>query len=182
MCFMSNMKIERHIFDQALLISLPARTDLRGGMTSLDMDTLKEILPGFLIREQRLYRMPKKNTFFGIHYQEEPHRQAKIVTVLSGKGRDYVIDLRSDSPTFLKWESIELDAGEPKLVYIPEGFGHAFLSLEENTMQLFAVNEKFIKGYSKSIRYDDPDIGLNLPDVDLILSEQDRTAPYSRDM
>ena len=69
MCFMSNMKIERHIFDQALLISLPARTDLRGGMTSLDMDTLKEILPGFSIREQRLYRMPKKNTFFGIHYQ-----------------------------------------------------------------------------------------------------------------
>ena len=170
---MSNMKIERHIFDQALLISLPARTDLRGGMTSLDMDTLKEILPGFSIREQRLYRMPKKNTFFGIHYQEEPHRQAKI---------DYVIDLRSDSPTFLKWESIELDASEPKLVYIPEGFGHAFLSLEENTMQLFAVNEKFIKGYSKSIRYDDPDIGLDLPDVDLILSEQDRTAPYSREM
>lgn len=180
MHIMSNMEIERRIFDRALLISLPVRADLCGGMTSLDMDTLKEVLPDFSIREERIYRMPKKNTFFGIHYQKEPHCQAKIVSVLSGKGRDFVVDLRPDSPTFQKWESIDLDGSEPKLVYIPEGFGHAFLSLEENTMQLFAVNAKFVKGYSRSIRFDDPDIGLDLPDVNLVLSEKDRTAPHFR--
>ena len=102
--------------------------------------------------------------------------------MLHGKGLDYVIDLRKESDTYRQWKAVELSAEKPLAVWIPAGFGHAFLSLEKDTVQFFAVDQHFVKGYSKEISYLDPEIGLKLPCENPVLSEADRHAPFLREL
>ena len=125
------MELVKTIFDSVKVYKLKSRTDNRGLMTYVYEDGIESFMP----KETRVYDMPKKGTFFGIHYREESEPMQKLVTVVKGSGMDYVIDLRKDSDTYLKWESIELTAGNALAVLIPEGIGHAFISLEDNTMQ-----------------------------------------------
>ena len=122
--------------------------------------------------------MPERHTFFGIHFQKEPYPQAKLISVLQGKGLDYVVDLRKGSATCAQWQALELDAADPVFVYIPSGFGHAFLSLKENTIQYFAADREFVRGYAGSISWKDPEIALELPCEDPVLSDKDRLAPF----
>ena len=89
-----------------------------------------------------------------------------------------MVDLRPGSETFAQWQSVELDSAQPALVYIPSGFGHAFLSLTENTVQYFAADRAFVRGYAAAVSFRDPTIRLDLPGTDLILSENDRLAPF----
>lgn len=147
-------------------------------MTDLSPDQLRGIVPQADWKVQRIYTMPARHTLFGIHYQKEPYPQAKLISVLQGKGLDYVVDLRKDSATFTQWQAIELDAADPVSVYIPSGFGHAFLSLEEDTIQYFAADREFIRGYAAAISYRDPVIRLELPCENPVLSDKDRNAPF----
>mgnify|MGYP003296474320 CR=1 FL=1 len=73
---------------------------------------------------------------------------------------------------------VELSEEELKVIYIPAGYGHAFLSMEDNTIQMFAVNEYFMDGSTKQINYRDPEIGLELPINDVIVSYYDKNAPF----
>lgn len=176
------MKVIERLFGDACVLELESRHDCRGGMKMLSPEETGAALPGFEIREQRIYTMPEANTFFGIHFQELPYPQAKLVAVLHGKGLDYVIDLRKESDTYRQWKTVELSAEKPLAVWIPAGFGHAFLSLEKDTVQFFAVDQHFVKGYSKEISYLDPEIGLKLPCENPVLSEADRHAPFLREL
>ena len=172
------MIIRQRLFDEVLVIEPSVRTDGRGTMTDFSPDQLREILPEADWKVQRIYTMPARYTFFGIHYQEEPYPQAKLISVLQGKGLDYVVDLRKDSPAYTQWQVLELDATSPALVYIPAGFGHAFLSLEENTVQYFAADREFVRGHAAVISFRDPTIRLELPCEDPVLSDKDRNAPF----
>ena len=172
------MKIRQHLFDEVLVIEPSVRTDGCGKMMDLSPDLLREAIPQADWKVQRIYTMPARHTFFGIHYQEEPYPQAKLISVLQGKGLDYIVDLRKDSATYTQWQVLELDAADPALVYIPSGFGHAFLSLEENTVQYFAADREFVRGHAAVISYRDPSIRLELPCEDLVLSDKDRNAPF----
>lgn len=172
------MKTRQCLFDEVLVLEPAVRTDVCGTMADLSPDQLRETVPQADWKVQRIYTMPVRHTFFGIHYQEEPYPQAKLISVLQGKGLDYVVDLRKDSATYTQWQVLELDAANPAFVYIPSGFGHAFLSLEENTVQYFAADRIFIHGYAAAINYRDPVIGLELPCEDPVLSDKDRNAPF----
>ena len=172
------MKIRQRLFDEVLVLEPAVRTDVCGTMTDLSPDQLRETVPQADWKVQRIYTMPARHTFFGIHYQEEPYPQAKLISVLQGKGLDYVVDLRKDSPTYMQWQSLELDAANPAIVYIPAGFGHAFLSLEENTIQYFAADRAFVRGHAAVISFRDPTIRLVLPCEDPVLSDKDRNAPF----
>ena len=176
------MKIQRRLFDQVLVLEAEERTDCRGSMAAFSPADINQMIPGLIIREQRVYTMPEAHTFFGIHYQGAPFPQAKIISVVHGSGLDYVVDLRKGSRTRGKWKCLELKADLPCAVFIPAGFGHAFLSAEKDTVQLFAADKPFVKGCSGSIHYKDPDICLRLPCEDIVLSEQDQHAPYLRDV
>ncbi|MBR6442647.1 MAG: dTDP-4-dehydrorhamnose 3,5-epimerase family protein [Clostridia bacterium] len=176
------MKVIERLIGDACVLELESRHDCRGSMKMLSTEETEELLPGFVIREQRIYTMPEANTFFGIHFQSLPYPQAKLVAVLHGKGLDYVIDLRKESDTYRQWKAVELSAEKPLAVLIPAGFGHAFLSLEKDTVQFFAVDQHFVKGYSKGISYLDPEIGLKLPCENPVLSEADRHAPFLREL
>lgn len=173
----NEMKIEKRIFDECLIIDPSERKDCRGEMKVFySKNEFTQIIKNFEIKQMRIYSIPKKNTFFGIHYQSKEKAQGKLINVIQGKGLDYIVDLRPCSKTFKKYVSFELDARSPKLVYIAPGFGHAFLSTEDNTIQLFAIDEFFDKEEKGVISYKDPEIGLKLPVEDIIISDYDREA------
>ena len=135
-------------------------------------------IDGFEIKETRVYTMPQKGTFFGIHYSDEATPFSKLVSVVQGRGMDYLVDLRKESPTYLKWEAVELNADNALTVLVPAGIGHAFLSLEDNTIQLFAINKSGKDGHSKQINYADPQIGLKLEIPITQISDYDANAPF----
>lgn len=132
----------------------------------------------FSIKEARIYSMPKESTFYGIHYKEENSPMTKLVTVIKGKGMDYVIDLRKGSPTYLQWESIELSEENALAVQIPAGLGHVFISLQKDTIQLYAVDRSGADAHSEHINYSDPQIWLKLPMPVSEISDYDQNAPF----
>lgn len=171
------MKIIEKIFDTVLLLTPDGREDSRGTMqVFFSKKTMAEFTAGFNITEQRIYKIPQKHTFFGIHYQKAEAAKGKIISVIQGKSMDYIVDLRPDSKTYKQYKSFEFNADRPLLVFIPAGFGHGFLTMEDNTIQAFAVDTDFEKESSGIVNYKDPEIGLKLPVDDIIISDYDKNA------
>ena len=164
----------KEIFGKAKIYRLHTRADNRGSLEYV----FDENSVDFQARETRIYSMPKEGTFFGIHYREESNPMTKFVTVIKGRGLDYVIDLRKESSTYLQWESIELSEENAFAVMIPAGFGHAFISLQNNTIQLYSVDRSGNDAYSKQINYKDSKIGLKLPIPISEISDYDLNAPF----
>ena len=96
------MELVKTIFDCVRIYKLKSRVDNRGPMTYVYEDCIDD----FEVKESRVYTMPQKGTFFGIHYTDEKGQMSKLVSVVQGRGMDYVVDLRETSSTYLKWESI----------------------------------------------------------------------------
>ena len=120
-----------------------------------------------------------KYTVRGIHFQNNPYAQSKLVRCTRGRIMDYAIDLRKGSKTYLEWMAFELSAENKKQLFIPRGFGHVFVTLEENCEVQYKVDNIYSKADERSIRYDDPSIGIQWPEeMEPILSEKDANAPY----
>lgn len=102
----------------------------------------------------------QKGTFRGIHMQAAPYAQGKLVRVVKGKAMDYAIDLRPNSPTFGWSASVLLDAEKANQFYIPEGFGHAFLALEDDTIFAYKCTNVYNKESEIGLKWDDEEIGL----------------------
>ena len=176
------MEIIKRIFDEAALLSLRSRDDSRGNMTVVFDESISEIFHDFSVKENRTYSMPKKGTFFGIHYRNKSDPMDRLVSVVKGCGNDYIIDLRKDSPTYLKWESFELSDKNAHAVYIPSGFGHAFLSLEADTVLMYSMNRCADKGFTKKLNYRDENIGLKLSIPVREIADYDKDAPFLNDI
>ena len=119
----------------------------------------------------------KKGTLRGIHFQNEPFSQAKLVRVTRGAVLDVAVDLRKGSPTYLRWEAVNLSAENMRMFYIPRGFGHGFLTLTDDVEFLYKVDNPYSQGHDRSIRYDDQEIGIEWGIREPILSEKDLNAP-----
>ena len=115
----------------------------------------------------------------GIHFADVPPSQAKYVTVTSGAVIDYVIDIRVGSPTFGEWEAVRLDAVDRRAVYIGEGLGHAFVSLEDDSTVTYLVSEVFNPGREHGVTPLDATVALEFPDEigEPLLSPKDLDAP-----
>ena len=120
----------------------------------------------------------EKNVFRGFHFQLNPEPQGKLVTVVSGKIIDYAIDLRSNSQYYKKNVNYELTNG--KMLYIPEGFAHGFLALE-NSYVLYLTTNEFNKELDSGVRYDDKELGIKLPD-NIIISDKDKNLKYLHEL
>jgi dTDP-4-dehydrorhamnose 3,5-epimerase len=118
-----------------------------------------------------------KGTLRGIHYQLPPKAETKIVRCVSGSLFDVIVDLREDSPTFLKWTGVELTAENRRMMYVPKGFGHAFLTLSENTEAIYLVTEFYAPDCERGIRWNDPAINVQWPTAPVIISEKDQNHP-----
>jgi dTDP-4-dehydrorhamnose 3,5-epimerase len=119
----------------------------------------------------------------GLHYQEPPFAQAKLVRVTRGAIFDVAVDIRRGSPTFGRWVGLVVSAEAWNQIYIPVGFAHGFLTLERGCEVIYKVTAPYSREHDRSIRFDDPAIAIGWPldRLDLILSEKDRCAPSLAD-
>ena len=124
----------------------------------------------------------QKGTLRGIHFQYSPMEQAKLVRCTSGAIRDFAIDLRPESPEYLKWIAIELSAENKKMLAVPRGFGHAFLTLAENTEVLYKADNYYSPEHDGAVLWSDPDIGIDWGCEHPVLSEKDKNAPLLKDI
>lgn len=118
----------------------------------------------------------KKGTLRGIHLQNNPHPQTKLVRVLHGAILDFVVDLRKDSPTFKQWISHELSADNQKQILVPNGFGHAFVTQQDDTSVLYKFDDYYNSSLVRTIRWDDPEIAIDWGGTNFIMSDADRNA------
>lgn len=122
-----------------------------------------------------------KGTLRGLHLQNAPFSQAKLVSCIKGAVLDIAVDLRKNSPTYKKWCSVELTEENKKQLFIPRGFAHGFLTLADNTEFIYKVDNDYNKQSERSIRFDDPEIAVDWGNENPILSEKDRKAPFLKD-
>jgi dTDP-4-dehydrorhamnose 3,5-epimerase len=119
----------------------------------------------------------KKGTWRGMHYQEAPHEEAKLVRCTMGSICDVIVDLRPDSPTFKKHLAVTLSAGNRKMLYIPEKFAHGFLTLEDGTEVFYQMSEFYAAQSARGFRWNDPNFAIRLPLEVAVISERDRSYP-----
>src|SRR4051794_36799663 len=115
----------------------------------------------------------------GLHFQRPPAAHDKLILVARGSIFDVALDIRSDSPTFGHWAGIVLSDGEWNQLFIPKGFAHGFVTLEDDTEVLYKVSDLYSPAHDRAIRFDDPAVGIAWPvdPTSVIVSEKDRTAP-----
>ena len=118
----------------------------------------------------------RRGTLRGIHFQTHPG-QAKLVRCARGRIFDVVVDLRRGSPTFGQWEGTVLDDAEHRQLWVPVGFGHGFCVLSETADVVYKCTSLYDPATEAGIRFDDPDVGIEWPEMELLYSERDRTAP-----
>ena len=117
----------------------------------------------------------EKGTLRGMHYQIAPKAETKIVRCVRGSLYDVILDVRAGSPTFGKWFGAELSAENRRMMYVPKGVAHGFVTLEEGTEALYLVTEFYAPEYERGIRYNDPRFGIQWPIAPTVISEKDRT-------
>jgi dTDP-4-dehydrorhamnose 3,5-epimerase len=119
----------------------------------------------------------RKGTLRGIHYQAAPYPEAKVVRCTQGAIYDLVVDLRPQSPTFKQWVGVTLTAANRHMLYVPEGCGHGFLTLAEDTEVFYQISEFYKPELSRGVRWDDPTFQIVWPTKVEAISERDRTYP-----
>jgi dTDP-4-dehydrorhamnose 3,5-epimerase len=123
---------------------------------------------------------PRAGTLRGLHFQAEPHGEAKLVRCTQGAIYDVAVDLRTDSPTYRRWFSVELTAANRRAFFIPEGCAHGFQSLRDASEVLYQMSTPYVPGSGRGVRWDDPAFGIEWPDPPpdgRIMSEQDAGYP-----
>jgi len=121
-----------------------------------------------------------RGTLRGMHYQEAPHEEAKLIRCARGTMYDVIVDLRPESPTYRQWAGFELTAapGRPsRMVYLPAGFAHGFQTLEDDTEVFYQMSEFYAPEAQRGFRWNDPAFAIQWPEAVRVISERDRTYP-----
>jgi dTDP-4-dehydrorhamnose 3,5-epimerase len=124
----------------------------------------------------------EKGVLRGLHFQNSPFAQTKLVRVTRGKVFDVIVDLRHDSETFGKWEGFELSSSNFQMLFIPKGFAHGFITLEENTEFQYKCDDYYNKESEGGIIWSDPDLNIDWQIKNPILSEKDKLLPRFKDL
>jgi dTDP-4-dehydrorhamnose 3,5-epimerase len=119
-----------------------------------------------------------KGTLRGLHYQEAPHQEVKVVRCTQGRLYDLVLDLRPDSSTYKRWAGVELTAENRRMLYIPMGCAHGYLTLEDDTEMYYSTSAFYSAPASAGVRYDDPEFGIQWPEEVSVISDKDRAWPF----
>jgi dTDP-4-dehydrorhamnose 3,5-epimerase len=119
----------------------------------------------------------KRGTLRGMHYQTAPHVESKLIRCTRGAIYDVIIDLRPASPSFKRWISIELSAQNSKMIYVPEGFAHGFLTLADHTEVFYQMSEFYVAEYASGVRWNDTAFGVLWPENVEVISQRDNQYP-----
>lgn len=181
---MGKFKITKTPIEGLLLIETKVFRDNRGFfMESFNVKELEEV-EFRLTFVQDNHSMSKKGVLRGLHFQLK-YPQGKLVRVISGKVFDVAVDLRLNSPTFGKWFGIELKEGDGLQLYIPPGFAHGFISLEDNTHFFYKCTEYYHPEDDFGIVWNDLEINIDWPLKDIneiVVSEKDSRLPSFREV
>jgi dTDP-4-dehydrorhamnose 3,5-epimerase len=118
-----------------------------------------------------------RGTLRGMHYQAAPHREAKLVRCATGAIHDVIVDLRAGSPTRMRWAGFDLSAEEGNALYVPPGFAHGFITLEDRTDVFYQMGEFYVPGAARGFRWNDAAFAIEWPFEPVALSDRDRSYP-----
>jgi len=124
----------------------------------------------------------KKCTLIGLHFQRPPKTEAKIVRCLRGAIWDVIVDLRKDSPTFGQWYGTELNDTNRTMIFVPQGFAHGYLTLSPDAEILYLVSEFHSPENEDGLRWNDPQLAIEWPDIPQVISDKDVQAPLLADL
>lgn len=118
-----------------------------------------------------------RGTLRGMHYQLAPHAETKVVRCIRGSLWDVILDLRAESPTFGRWFGAELSAENRRMMYVPKGFAHGFVTLTDDTEAFYFVDEFYAPQHERGVRWNDPRFGIQWPTTPTTISDKDRAHP-----
>ncbi len=122
-----------------------------------------------------------KGTLRGLHFQNNPKAQSKLLRCTRGVILDVAVDIRRGSPDYRKWVAVELSADNKKQLFIPKGFAHGFVTLVDNCEVQYKVDEYYAPECDRGIRFDDPEIGVDWDVTNPVLSAKDAKSPFLKD-
>jgi dTDP-4-dehydrorhamnose 3,5-epimerase len=163
----------------AYLIDMERRGDERGYLarTFCEQEFAERGLAMRIVQSSTI-QTKARNTLRGLHYQEEPHAEIKLVRCTRGSVFLVMVDLRAGSPTRLDWLGVELDARGERMAYVPEGFAQGYQTLEDDVEVFYQMSHEYVPEAARGVRWDDPAFGIDWPDSqDRIISERDLSWP-----
>jgi dTDP-4-dehydrorhamnose 3,5-epimerase len=173
------MIFARTRLDGAYVIEVERHTDERGFLarTFCEREFAEHGLPMRIVQSSTIHS-PRRHTLRGLHYQEAPHREVKLVRCTRGSIFLVMVDLRSGSPTRNEWLGVELSARGERLVYVPEGFAQGYQTLEDDTEVLYQMSHHYVPAAARGVCWNDPVLGIEWPPAsDRLISARDRAWP-----
>ena len=172
------MEIIEKVLTDAFVLKPRVFSDDRGYFYESFNEKVFESLTGAqpnFIQDNQSYS--SKGTLRGLHFQKGEAAQAKLVRVVKGFAYDVGVDLRPDSPTFKQWYGVELSAENHLQFFIPRGFAHAFVALEDNTIFQYKVDNYYSGVNDGGVIWNDPELAITWPELKFELSEKDKNLP-----
>jgi dTDP-4-dehydrorhamnose 3,5-epimerase len=163
----------------AYLVDVERRADERGFLarTFCERAFAEQGLPMRIVQSSTINSL-RRHTLRGLHYQEAPHREIKLVRCTRGSIFLAMVDLRPGSPSRNDWLGVELTAENERLAYVPEGFAQGYQTLEDDTEVLYHMSHHYVPEAARGVRWDDPAFGIEWPPADeRIISQRDRAWP-----
>jgi len=172
------MQVQRLAIPEVLLLTPRVFEDERGHFyESFNQKVFEQAIGRSVAFVQDNHSMSARGVVRGLHYQLAPHAQGKLVRVVAGRVFDVAVDLRRSASTFGRWVGVELSAKDKQQLWIPEGFGHGFLSLEPGSGVIYKTTDYWSPVSERSIRWNDPSIDIQWPDAGPVtLAPKDRGA------
>ncbi|MEW5963628.1 MAG: dTDP-4-dehydrorhamnose 3,5-epimerase [Pseudomonadota bacterium] len=168
------MQVEPLALAEVKLVRFPRHADARGHFErTFDRETFAAAGLADCSLQCSLSWNPHAGTLRGLHYQRPPHAESKLVRCLSGRIFDVAVDIRPDSPTFGRWVAVELSPDNGLAIYIPQGFAHGFLTLDEGSLVQYQMAEPFVPGAGSGLRWDDAAIGIEWPLAPALIGDRD---------
>jgi dTDP-4-dehydrorhamnose 3,5-epimerase len=115
-----------------------------------------------------------RGTLRGMHYQAAPHAEIKLIRCTMGAIHDVIVDLRPASPTYKEWLAVELSAENRRMLYVPEGFAHGFITLADNSEVSYQISPSYQPESARGVRWDDPAFAIRWPFAPTVMSARDR--------
>jgi dTDP-4-dehydrorhamnose 3,5-epimerase len=175
------MKLIKTAFRELVVLEPVVYSDDRGYFMESWSDKWfkKEVSPLNFVQDNESFS--SKGVLRGLHFQINPCAQAKLVRVSRGAVLDVAVDLRRSEPTYGKYFALELSAANKLQMFIPEGFAHGFLALEDNTIFNYKCSEFYSREHERSLRWNDPDLAIEWGFDQVVLSPKDAEAPLFSD-
>lgn len=162
----------------AWVVEAELREDERGYFTrAFDAKLFDEHGMNPVNAQSNLSQNHVRGTLRGLHYQIPPATETKFIRCVRGAILDVIVDMRPDSPAYLRHIAVELTAANNRALYVPGMFAHAYLTLEDDTAVTYQVSEYYTPGQERGLRYDDPALGIEWPIAVEVISEKDMAWP-----